>query len=80
MICGLTDGQRVHLSTMADHAPSGGADHARVVTRFQRWLQHDANTLDGWFLPVAEALPANLPSSRCFWCWTAVASGVAVSP
>ncbi len=60
LICGLTGGQRAHLSTIADHAPSDGADQASVVTRFQRWLKHDANTLDGWFLPVAEALLANL--------------------
>jgi hypothetical protein len=60
MICGLTGGQHAHLSTMADHAPSGGADQVSVVTRFQRWLKHDAHTLDGWFLPVAQALLANL--------------------
>src|SRR6478735_5035477 len=60
MICGLTGSQRAHLSTMADHAPSDGADQASVVTRFHRWLKHDTNTLDGWFLPVAEALVANL--------------------
>jgi hypothetical protein len=45
---------------MADHAPSAGADQASVVTRFQRWLKHDANTLDGWFLPVARSLLVNL--------------------
>ncbi len=60
LICGLAGGQRAHLSTIADHAPSGGATQASVITRFQRWLKHDATTLDGWFLPVAEALLANL--------------------
>ncbi len=60
LICGLTGGQCAQLTTIADHAPRGGADQASVVTRFQRWLKHDANTLDGWFLPVAEALLANL--------------------
>ncbi len=60
LICGLAGGQRAHLSTIADHAPSGGANQASVITRFQRWLKHDATTLDGWFLPVAEALLANL--------------------
>ena len=60
LICGLTGGQRAHLSTIADHAPSNGADQASVITRFQRWLKHDANTLDGWVLPVAEALLATL--------------------
>jgi hypothetical protein len=60
MICGLAGGQRAHLSTVADHAPSHGADQESVMTRFRRWLKHDAHTLDGWFLPVAQAVLANL--------------------
>src|SRR3712207_3394268 len=60
MICGLTGGQRAHLSTMADHAPSGGADQKSVMTRFRRWLKHDAHTVDGWFLPVDQGLLASL--------------------
>jgi hypothetical protein len=60
MICGLTGGQRAHLTTMADYAPSGGADQESVIARFRRWLKQDAHTVDGWFLPVAEALLANL--------------------
>ena len=60
LICGLVGSQRAHLSSMADHAPTDGADQASVITRFRRWLKHDANTVDGWFLPVAEALLAHL--------------------
>ncbi len=60
MICGLTGGQRAHLSTIADHAPSGAAHQESLITRFRRWLKHDAHTITGWFLPVAEALLANL--------------------
>ncbi len=60
LICGLIGGQRAHLSTIADHAPSGVADQESVMVRFRRWLKHDAHTLDGWFLPVAEALLATL--------------------
>ncbi len=56
LICGLVGGQRAHLSMIADHAPSGGADQESVMTRFRRWLKHDAQTLDHWFLPVAQAL------------------------
>lgn len=62
MICGLTGGQRAQLSTMADHAPHGGADQESVIARFRRWLKQDAHTLDGWFLPVATALLAQLGS------------------
>ncbi len=60
LICGLCGGQRAHLSTIADHAPADGAAQESLITRFRRWLKHNANTLDGWFLPVAEALLANL--------------------
>jgi hypothetical protein len=60
LICGLAGGQRAHLATIADHAPSGRADQESVIARFRRWLKHDAQTVDGWLLPVAEALLANL--------------------
>ena len=60
LICGLAGGQSAHLSTIADHAPSGSADQESVVARFRRWLKHGAHTLDGWFLPVAKVLLENL--------------------
>jgi hypothetical protein len=60
LICGLVGGQRAHLSSIADHAPAHGADQESVITRFRRWLKHDGQTQDGWFLPVAQALLANL--------------------
>ncbi|HEX2243590.1 MAG TPA: IS4 family transposase [Gammaproteobacteria bacterium] len=60
MICGLTGSQRAHLSSIADHAPTGGADQESLITRFRRWLKNDTTTTKGWFLPVAKALLANL--------------------
>jgi hypothetical protein len=60
IICGLCGGQRAYLATIADHAPSNGADQESVITRFRRWLKHDQTTVTGWFLPVAQALLANL--------------------
>ncbi len=60
LICGLAGGQRAHLSTIADHAPSGTATQESLIARFRRWLKNDAHTLDGWFLPVAKALLDNL--------------------
>jgi hypothetical protein len=60
MICGLAGSHRAHLSTSADHAPSGSTDQESVIARFRRWLKHDAHTVDGWFLPVAKALLENL--------------------
>jgi Transposase DDE domain len=59
LICGVTGGQSAHLSTIADHAPSHGADQESVTARFRRWLKHDAHTMDAWFLPVAKALLVN---------------------
>jgi hypothetical protein len=60
LICGLAGGQTAHLSTITDHAPSSGATQESMIMRFRRWLKHDGQTLDGWFLPVAQALLANL--------------------
>lgn len=56
MICGLTGGKHAHLPTIADHAPSNRATQESLVKRFRRFLQHDAQTVDGWFLPVAKEL------------------------
>lgn len=60
LICGLVGGQRAHLATIADHAPTGVADQESLIARFRRWLKHDAHTQDSWFLPVAQALLATL--------------------
>jgi hypothetical protein len=60
LICGLAGGQSAHLSTITDHAPSGGATQESLIMRFRRWLKHDGHTLDGWYLPVAQALLENL--------------------
>jgi len=60
LICGLTGGKHAHLPTIADHAPSTGAKQESVIARFRRWLKHDRQTLDGWFLPVAHQLLTTL--------------------
>ena len=56
LICGLIGGRHAHLPTIADHAPSHGATQESLIKRFRRFLQHEAHTLDSWFLPVAQAL------------------------
>jgi len=60
MICGLVGGHHAHLPTIADHAPSNGATQESLIKRFRRFLQHEAQTVDTWFLPVAQALLAAL--------------------
>jgi hypothetical protein len=56
LICGLAGGKHAHLSTIADHAPSDGAKQESVIERFRRFLKHDRQTIDGWFLPIAREL------------------------
>jgi hypothetical protein len=56
LICGLTGAKHAHLPTIADHAPSDGAKQESVIDRFRRFLKHDRQTVDGWFLPVAHQL------------------------
>ncbi len=60
LICGLAGGRSAHLSTIADHAPSGTARQESLIMRFHRWRKHDTQTFDAWFLPIATALLANL--------------------
>ncbi len=60
LICGLAGGHSAHLSTIADHAPTGRAAQESAIMRFRRWLKHDAQTLESWFLPIAKALLENL--------------------
>jgi hypothetical protein len=62
LICGLSGGQHAHLSVIADHAPSNGAKQESLIDRFRRFLKNDRQTIDGWFLPVAEQLLATLAS------------------
>ncbi len=61
LICGVVGGQRAQLSAIADHAPRGDADQERVMARVRRWRKHDAQTVDGWFLPVVGAAHASGP-------------------
>jgi hypothetical protein len=56
LICGLVGGKHAHLSIIADHAPSTGAKQESLIERFRRFLKNDRQTIDGWFLPVAEQL------------------------
>lgn len=60
LIRGPAGGRHAHLPTIAGHAPSNGATRESVITRFRRSLQHEAQPLDGWSLPVAQALLGTL--------------------
>lgn len=56
----MSGARHAHLSLIADHAPSHGADQESLITRFRRFLKNDKITIKAWFLPVANALLANL--------------------
>jgi hypothetical protein len=56
LICGLSGGKHAHLSSIADHAPSNGAKQESLIDRFRCWLKHHRQSVDGWFLPVAQEL------------------------
>lgn len=51
---------------LLSHSPSATTftrAQKSVITRFRRWLKHDTNTLDDWFLR-ASALAAHTLISR----------------
>jgi hypothetical protein len=60
LICGLAGGKHAHLPAIADHAPSAGATQESLIRRFTRFLKNEGQTIDAWFLPVAEQLLATL--------------------
>jgi hypothetical protein len=60
LICGLAGAKQAHLPAIADHAPSNGATQESLIKRFTRWLHHDQQTIDSWFLPVAQQLLTTL--------------------
>lgn len=62
LICGLSAARSSSLPALAAHAPTHGADQESLVMRFRCWLANQSTTYHAWFLPVAQALLANLAS------------------
>ena len=58
--CGLVGSKSSQLPAIADHAPSDGATQESLIRRFTRFLKNDHQTIDAWFLPVAQQLLATL--------------------
>ena len=56
LICGLAGAQRAHLSSIADHAPSHGADQESLIMRFRRFLKNDKITTKAWFPARCQSL------------------------
>ena len=60
LICGIAGSRHTQTPKIADHAPGGTAQRESLIKRFRRWCANAAITLDAYFLPVAEAVLANL--------------------
>ena len=60
LICGIVGSSHTQTPKIADYAPDGMAHRESLIKRFRRWCANEAITLDAYFLPVAEALLANL--------------------
>jgi hypothetical protein len=60
LICGIAGSRHTQTPKIADQAPGGTAQRESLIKRFRRWCANAAITLDAYFLPVAEAVLANL--------------------
>src|SRR5436309_9536361 len=56
LICGIVGAQHVQFAQIADHAPIRGCKNESLITRFRRWVKHDAITLEAVWLPFARAV------------------------
>jgi hypothetical protein len=56
MICGIVGAQHVQFNQLADHAPIRGRKNESLITRFRRWVKHDAITPEALWLPFARAV------------------------
>src|SRR5919112_3321717 len=60
LICGIVSARHVQFAQIADHVPIRGCKNESVITRFRRWVKHDAITPEALWLPFASAVAASL--------------------
>jgi hypothetical protein len=60
LICGIVSARHVQFAQIADHVPIRGRKNESVITRFRRWVKHDAITPEALWLPFARAVVAGL--------------------
>jgi len=63
LICGIVASQHVQFAPIADHAPIRGQKNESLITRFRRWVKHDAISVEAVWLPFARAVLAALAHS-----------------
>ena len=64
LICGIVSARHVQFAQIADQVPIRGRKNESLITRFRRWVKHDAITPDALWLPFARAVVASLAQSR----------------
>lgn len=60
LICGIVSAQHVQFDKLAAHAPIRGRKNESLITRFRRWVKHEAITCEALWLPFARAVLASL--------------------
>jgi hypothetical protein len=60
LICGIVSARHVQFALIADHVPIRGRKNESIITRFRRWVKHDAITPEALWLPFARAVVAGL--------------------
>src|SRR3954452_10538264 len=61
LICGIVGAQHVQFAQIAAHAPIRRRKNESLITRFRRFVKHDAITPEAVFLPFARAVLQSLP-------------------
>jgi hypothetical protein len=60
LICGIVGARHVQFAQIALHVPIRGRKNESLITRFRRWVKHDAITPEAVWLPFARAVVAGL--------------------
>jgi hypothetical protein len=63
LICGIVSAQHVQFAQIAEHVPLRGRKNESLITRFRRFVKHDAITPDALWLPFASAVVSSLAHS-----------------
>lgn len=56
LICGIVGAQQVQFDKIASHAPIRGRKNESLITRFRRWVKHEAITPEAVWFPFARAV------------------------
>ena len=60
LICGIVGAHHVQFAQVAAQVPIRGRKNESIITRFRRWVKHDAVTPEALWLPFARAVLEHL--------------------